>query len=200
MFDALIIGGGAAGMSCALVLGSAKNKPYAEHKHIGIIAHQRTSHLQSALFNNVLGLAPGTTGQSILESGIKQLTDLYPHVVQINDEKVSEIIKTTEGFKVVTNKTTHTSKLVVIAVGYTNLLTIKGLEKYIESHPRAVAEKERIWLKNNNHLIENGLYVAGTLAGWRSQFAIASGSGAQVATDILTLWNDGKDAQVHDKV
>ena len=200
MFDALIIGGGAAGMSCALVLGSAKNKPYAEHKHIGIIAHLRTSHLQSALFNNVLGLAPGTTGQSILESGIKQLTDLYPHVVQINDEKVSEIIKTTEGFKVVTNKTTHTSKLVVIAVGYTNLLTIKGLEKYIESHPRAVAEKERIWLKNNNHLIENGLYVAGTLAGWRSQFAIASGSGAQVATDILTLWNDGKDAQVHDKV
>ena len=200
MFDALIIGGGAAGMSCALVIGSAKNKPYAEHKHIGIIAHQRTSHLQSALFNNVLGLAPGTTGQSILESGIKQLTDLYPHVEQINDEKVSEIIKTTEGFKVVTNKTTHTSKLVVIAVGYTNLLTIKGLEKYIESHPRAVAEKERIWLKNNNHLIENGLYVAGTLAGWRSQFAIASGSGAQVATDILTLWNDGKDAQVHDKV
>ncbi|WP_283636398.1 FAD-dependent oxidoreductase [Aquaticitalea lipolytica] len=200
MFDALIIGGGAAGMSCALVLGSAKNKPYAEHKQIGIIAHQRTSHLQSALFNNVLGLAPGTTGQSILESGIKQLTDLYPHVEQINDEKVSEIIKTTEGFKVVTNKTTHTSKLVVIAVGYTNLLTIKGLEKYIESHPRAVAEKERIWLKNNNHLIENGLYVAGTLAGWRSQFAIASGSGAQVATDILTLWNDGKDAQVHDKV
>jgi len=200
MFDALIIGGGAAGMSCALVLGSAKNKPYAEHKHIGIIAHQRTSHLQSALFNNVLGLAPGTTGQSILESGIKQLTDLYPHVEQINDEKVSEIIKTTEGFKVVTNKTTHTSKLVVFAVGYTNLLTIKGLEKYIESHPRAVAEKERIWLKNNNHLIENGLYVAGTLAGWRSQFAIASGSGAQVATDILTLWNDGKDAQVHDKV
>ena len=200
MFDALIIGGGAAGMSCALVLGSAKNKPYAEHKHIGIIAHQRTSHLQSALFNNVLGLAPGTTGQSILESGIKQLTDLYPHVEQINDEKVSEIIKTTEGFKVVTNKTTHTSKLVVIAVGYTNLLTIKGLKKYIESHPRAVAEKERIWLKNNNHLIENGLYVAGTLAGWRSQFAIASGSGAQVATDILTLWNDGKDAQVHDKV
>ena len=133
MFDALIIGGGAAGMSCALVLGSAKNKPYAEHKQIGIIAHQRTSHLQSALFNNVLGLAPGTTGQSILESGIKQLTDLYPHVEQINDEKVSEIIKTTEGFKVVTNKTTHTSKLVVIAVGYTNLLTIKGLEKYIES-------------------------------------------------------------------
>ena len=51
-----------------------------------------------------------------------------------------------------------------------------------------------------DHVIEEGLYVAGTLAGWRSQFAIASGSGAQVATDILTLWNGGKHTKVHDKI
>ena len=71
---------------------------------------------------------------------------------------------------------------------------------YIEPHPRAEAEKERIWLKNTDHLITAGLYVAGTLAGWRSQYAIACGSCAQVATDILTLWNYGKHSQVHDKV
>ena len=88
----------------------------------------------------------------------------------------------------------------VVAVGYTNLLTISGLESYVEPHPRAKIEKERIWLKNDNHLLENGLYVAGTLAGWRSQFAIASGSGAQVATDILTLWNHGEHVKIHDKV
>ncbi len=29
---------------------------------------------------------------------------------------------------------------------------------------------------------------------------IASGSGAHVATDILTLWNGGKDVKVHDKI
>jgi ferredoxin/flavodoxin---NADP+ reductase len=89
---------------------------------------------------------------------------------------------------------------VVVAVGYTNLITIKGLEKHIEQHPRAAIEKDRIWLKNTYHLVEENLYVAGTLAGWRSQFAIASGSGAQVATDILTIWNDGKHVKVHDKV
>jgi hypothetical protein len=88
----------------------------------------------------------------------------------------------------------------VIAVGYTNLFTIKGLENYIEPHPRAAIEKDRIWLKNTDHLIKDNLYVAGTLAGWRSQFAIASGSGAHVATDILTLWNDGKHTKIHDKV
>ncbi len=200
MFNALVIGGGAAGLSCALVLGSAKNKPFATNKRIGIITHQKTSHLQNALFNNVLGLTPGTTGTSILENGKKQLKELYPHIEQIQHEKVCVIKKTADGFNIETNKNVYSSKLVVIAIGYTNLINIKGLEHYIEPHPRAATEKDRIWLKNTNHLIEDNLYVAGTLAGWRSQFAIASGSGAHVATDILTLWNDGKHTKVHDKI
>ena len=200
IYDVLIIGGGAAGLSCALVLGSAKDKPYAKDKKIGIIAHQKTSHLQNALFNNVLGLSPGTTGSSILLSGKTQLSNLYPHVSILEKEKVSEIEKTTDGYLIKTNKSQYISKLIVVAVGYTDLFTIKGLSEFIEPHPRAAAEKNRIWLKNKNHLIKEGMYVAGTLAGWRSQFAIASGSGAHVATDILTLWNDGKHTKVHDKV
>lgn len=199
-FDALIIGGGPAGMSCALVLGSAKPKPFATNKHIGIIMHQKTSHLQNALLNNVLGLKPGTLGKDILENGRQQLKDLYPHVSQIEKEKVKSVSKITEGFIIETNKNTYKAKSIVIAVGYTSLLTIKGLESYIESHPQAAIEKDRIWLKNKNHLIEEDLYVAGSLAGWRSQFAMASGSGAQVATDILTQWNNGKHTKIHDKI
>jgi flavin-dependent dehydrogenase len=199
-FDVLIIGAGAAGLSCALVLGSAKEKPFAKDKKVGIITHQKSSHLQNALFNNVLGLTPGTLGKDILNDGKQQLADLYPQVFQIDKEKVTHVERKGLGFKVITNKNEYLSKIVVIAVGYTNLFTIKGLENYIEPHPRAIKEKDRIWLKNTDHLIEDNLYVAGTLAGWRSQFAIASGSGAHVATDILTLWNDGKHTKVHDKV
>ena len=199
-FDALIIGGGAAGMSCALVLGSAKDKPFASAKKVGIISHQKTSHLKTALFNNVLGLTPGTLGANILESGKKQLENLYPQIKQIEKEKVTALKKMPEGFVVETNKNKYYATLVVVAVGYTSLLTIKGLESYIEPHPRAAIEKDRIWLKNEDHLIKKGLYVAGTLAGWRSQFAIACGSGAQVATDILTLWNGGKHTKIHDKI
>ncbi len=46
----------------------------------------------------------------------------------------------------------------------------------------------------------NNIYVAGVLAGERSQFAIAAGSGASVATDILTKWNDNNPAMVHDSI
>ena len=200
MFDVLIIGGGAAGMSCALVIGSAKKRPYVSNKKIGIFTHQKASHLQTAQLNNVLGLKPGTTGVSVLESGKEQLIDLYPHIFQIDKEKVLEINEAPKGFLIKTNKSTYTTKIVVVAVGYTNLFTIKGLEPYIKLHPRTIAEKNRIWLENTDHLIKENLYVAGTLAGWRSQFAIASGSGAHVATDILTLWNDGKHTKVHDKI
>ena len=200
MFDALIIGGGAAGLQCALVLGSAGNKPFAANKRIGIVVHQKTSHLQTALFNNVLGLEPGTTGTSILKKGKQQLKALYPQVEQIENEKVLKLSKQEGVFSVATNKHEYKAEIVVVAVGYTNLMTIKGLEQYVAPHPRAELEKDRIWLKNTNHLVENNLYVAGSLAGWRSQFAICSGSGAQVATDILTLWNNGKHVKVHDKI
>ncbi|WP_339623429.1 FAD-dependent oxidoreductase [uncultured Winogradskyella sp.] len=199
-FDVLIIGGGAAGLSCGLVLGSAKNKAFAKDKKIAIITHQKTSHLQNALFNNVLGLKPATLGRTILAEGKQQLKDLYPHITQIDTEKVTAISKASEHFLVETNKNLYSAKIVVIAVGYTSLITIKGLEKYIAPHPKAAIEKDRIWLKNNDHLIEDNLYVAGTLAGWRSQFAIACGSGSHVATDILTLWNCGKHTKIHDKV
>ena len=197
--DVLIIGGGAAGLSCALVLGSAKDKAFAKGKAIAIVTHQKTSHLQNALFNNVLGLQPGTLGSDILKEGKNQLSDLYPHIIQIDNEKVVSIMKNTDGYIVQTTKANHQSKVVIVAVGYTNLITIKGLEKYIEPHPRAAKEKDRIWLKNTDHLIEDNLYVAGTLAGWRSQFTMACGSGSHVATDLLTLWNDGKHTKVHDK-
>ncbi len=72
--------------------------------------------------------------------------------------------------------------------------------QYIEPHKKLPPQKERIQLKNNDHLVDENIYVAGVLAGHRSQFAIACGSGASVATDILTSWNGGNHSMVHDEV
>jgi thioredoxin reductase len=200
MFDVLIIGGGAAGMSCALIIGSALEKPFAKDKTAGLIVHQKASHLQNALFNNVLGLQPGTLGDTILESGKQQIAELYPSLQQIDNEKVLEIKHKDCNFEVITNKNKYHSKSIVIAIGYAQPFSIKGLENYLIPHKMAKPEKNRIQLKNENHMVTSNLYVAGSLAGWRSQFAIACGSGAQVATDILTLWNNGKHVKIHNKL
>lgn len=200
MFDVLLIGGGVSGMSCALVLGSAKNKPFVIDKKIGIIAHQKTSSLQEAIINNAYGIAPGTLGTDLLSESIQHLSHTYPHITQIPDEKVLEISGEFPEFIVITNKNTYKSKIIVVGIGAANTFAIEGLMEYVEMHQKIPTEKQRIQLKNNDHLVSKGIYVTGTLAGWRSQVAIAAGSGAAVATDILTLWNGGIQTQSHDSI
>ena len=199
-FDALIIGGGVAGMQCALVLGSGLQKPYAITKKVGVILHQRSSHLQNALFNNVLGLTSGTLGSDVLTAGKKQLTKNYPNVSQIEHEKVISITIQNTCHIVKTSKNEYKAQVIVIALNYAKPFLIKGLKAYLEPHQSAKASKDRIQLRNENYLVTEGVYVCGTLSGCRSQFAIAAGSGASVATDILTLWNNGEHSQVHDKI
>lgn len=200
LYDILILGGGAAGMSCALVLGSAKNKPFASNKTIGIIMHQKASALQNGLFNNALGIKLGTTGKELLDSGKTQLAEMYPHVDQIEKEKVLSVTQKETFITVTTNKSLYKAKTIVVAVGALNLFNIEGLMQYVEPHQKLPPQKERIQLKNTDHLVTNNIYVAGVLAGFRSQFAIACGSGASVATDILSVWNNGNHTMIHDEV
>lgn len=146
----------------------------------------------------------------MLAESIQHLAKTYPHIEQITDEKVLKI----EGectssvspsslcpdFTIITNKNTYKSNIIVVAIGYSNTFAIEGLVHYAEPHQKSLAEKQRIQLKNADHKVAEGIYVTGTLAGWRSQVAIAAGSGAAVATDILTLWNGGIQTQSHDSI
>jgi thioredoxin reductase len=200
MFDVLIIGGGVSGMSCALVLGSAHRKTFVQDKKIGIITHQKTSSLQEAIFYNAYGVPSGKLGSDLLIESKEQLKELYTHVIQIEGEKVMRVIGVFPNFTVATNKNSYQTKSIVFAVGYSNTFDVEGLLQYVEPHKKAIAEKQRIQLKNEDHKVTDGIYVVGTLAGWRSQLAIAAGSGAAVATDILTLWNGGISSQSHDSI
>lgn len=200
MFDVLIIGGGVSGISCALVLGSAKNKSFATEKKIGIFSHQKSSSLQEALFNNAYGIPAGKLGSEILSESTEHLSTTYPHITQIQNEKVIRIEGEAPDFTIITNKNSYKTKAVVIGIGSANTFNIEGLMQFIQPHKKALPEKQRIQLKNDDHKVAEGIYVIGTLAGWRSQLAIAAGSGAAVATDILTLWNNGTPTHCHDSI
>lgn len=200
MFDVLILGGGVSGMSCALVLGSAKNKPFVTEKSIGIIAHQKNSNLQEAVINNAYGIPPGKLGVDLLAESIQHLSENYPHIIQIPNEKVLKIEGQSEEFTITTNRNIYKSKIVVVGIGAASTFAIEGLMQYIQPNKKTPPEKQRIQLKNADYIVIEGIYVIGTLAGLRSQVSIAAGSGAAVATDILTLWNDGIQTQVHDSI
>ena len=200
MFDVLIIGGGVAGVSCALILGSAQHKHFVTDKKIGIFTHQKSSNLQEALFNNAYGIPAGSLGSDLLIESKQQLHEQYPHISQIENEKVLKIEGTSGDFIVITNKKSYLTKAIVIAVNSSQTFAIEGLIQYVIPHEKSIPEKNRIQLKNIDHLVADGIYVVGTLAGWRSQLSIAAGSGASVATDILTLWNDGVQTHAHDSI
>ena len=201
MFDCLILGGGVSGVSCALVLGSALQKPFMQNKRIGIIAHQKGSMLQDALFNNAYGIKPGTLGADLLKNTLQDLNSTYPDIEQIVNEKVISVVEQNNYFLVTTTENIYETKVVVVAINSSNPFIIEGsLQQYVIPHKKSLAKKNRIQLENNDHLVAENIYVAGTLAGHRSQLAIAAGSGAAVATDILTLWNNGIETHAHDSI
>ncbi len=200
MYNVLIIGGGVAGLSAALIFGSAFGRDFMTDKTIGILVHQKASSLQNAVFNNVLGLPIGIKGQDILIEGRQQLTTLYPHISQIEGEMVMEIKRLSNNtLEVITNKNTYSTENIIVCTG-AKRMAIKGLTQYKTLHTKLPLEKERIMFTHTNYKVDEGIYVAGTLAGERSQFAIAAGSGTTVATDILSVWNGGKTTMIHDKI
>jgi thioredoxin reductase len=99
---------------------------------------------------------------------------------------------------VISNKNSYSTHTIIVGIGSANTFNIEGLTQFVEPHQKALAEKQRIQLQNTDHKVIEGVYVIGTLAGCRSQLTIAAGSGAAVATDLLTLWNEGVPVQVHD--
>lgn len=199
VFDVLIVGGGVSGVSCAQVLGSAVKKTFVADKKVGIVMHQKTSMLQDAIFYNAYGVKQGTLGSDLLAQSIEDL-NYYEHITQVLGEKVTSVTRRDTVFEVTTNKNVLYAKLIVIAINSSPTFDIDGLLEYVEPHKKSLASKNRIQLKNADHLVADGIYVVGTLAGHRSQLAIAAGSGAAVATDILTLWNDGIETHSHDSI
>lgn len=200
MFDVLIIGGGVAGISCVLVLGSAHKKPFVQDKKIGILTHQRGGNLQDAILNNVYGVPHGKLGSEMMLESLQHLEEAYPYIEQIPNEKAVSVVAFSNYYQIHTHDNIYEAKIVVVAVGASHTFHIEGLMDYVIPHQKTIPEKNRVQLVNQDHKVTENLYVAGVLAGHRSQVAIASGSGAAVATDILTLWNNGVQSHSHDSV
>lgn len=198
-FDVLIIGAGVAGVSCALVLGSSLEKAFATDKKVGLIAHQKASYLQNAVLNNVYGVTPKTNGSELLKSSLEHLTNAYSKVQQMLLEKVTSVSPEGDLFVVTTNKNSYKTKTLVVAANSSDAFTIEGLTQYVEPHGKSPAATS-IKLKNSDHKVAENIYVAGTLAGHRSQVAIASGSGAMVASEIIVQWNGNTETHIHDSL
>ncbi len=199
MFDLIIVGGSVAGISCGLVLGSAAGKEYMKDKKIGMISYHKSADLNAAVVNNCFGVKLGTNGKELLEKELEKLKS-FSSIEQLAEEVVLSVLEKEGYYEIKTKENNYRAKNVVLAIGHNpKMAKIEGLEEYVIKHELSLEGVKKSALKNSNNIVKEGLYVAGLTNGCASQIAIAAGSGAEVAVQLLTKWNGGKFDHYHDK-
>ncbi|WP_457643046.1 FAD-dependent oxidoreductase [Persephonella sp.] len=193
-FSVVIIGGGPAGLTCGITLASAEGKFDFVEGNEYLVIYDEYSDLDKALLNNVPAVQKGTKGKELLER-IRKQAEEFPSlklkkgkVVKAEGEKGSFWIKLEDGSE-------FTAEYLVIATGF-HKFDIEGLDVQVVPH-RKSPRQGKIMIKNENGKVREGLFVAGLVAGVPTMYACASGSGAEVACDILSEWA-GKTVVVHD--
>ncbi len=194
-YDVIIVGAGAAGLSCALTLASAKGRgwDWAENRRYLVLDTDR-SDMNKALFKNVPGIEE-ILGVNLLKR-IKQQIKNWNSVDFLSD-KVVKVKGKRGNFTVTTEKGKEfSSEFVVLATGFHRFdIECEGAE--VVDNFRS-PKPGRVMLKHDgNFKIRDGLFVAGVLAGVSSMFTTAAGTGVQVAIDILSEWA-GSPLVVHD--
>ena len=192
--DVLIVGGGVGGLSCAITLASAENKPWFGNRTVLVLDDGR-SDLAKARSFNAPGIPPGTSGKQTLLNMRDQLAQ-YDAASLIIDRVVKAKRKDGIWTIIAESGAEYECHIVVLATGYKRW-EIDELPASPIPHPRG-GKLDRIMLEHDGaYCVATDLYVAGLLGGGSSQFAIASGIGAQVGVEILSCWA-GKRTHVHD--
>jgi Thioredoxin reductase len=194
MYDVIIAGGGASGLACALTLASSRgrNWDWAEGRTY-LVFDTGESDLHKAYLKNVPGVQP-ITGTQLLEVIREQIKDWGG--VEFSEEKVVEIKKEGEIYKVYTEEgKEYSAKYVVLAGGFKEF-SIKGLELEVVENPKS-PKPGRVMIKHKDFEAMPNLFVVGTLAGLSSHFTSCAGSGVEVAIEILSRMA-GKRIVIHD--
>ncbi len=184
IYDLIIIGGGASGMSAAITLGSAKEKfEWASNKKI-LIIDSGTSDVKAASFWNAPGIYVGKDGKELMDDMHKQL-DQYQSIDKSHDFVVN-LEKQEDVYLVKTESNSYISKIVIVATGLQKFNIDTSLIS--PSVHNRIARKGKMMLENDNGFIAKNLYVSGVAAGHQTMFAIASGDGVRIACEILEEW------------
>lgn len=193
-YDVIIIGGGVAGITCALTLASTEDKfPWTQGKKYLVIDDNDSDLCKAKLFN-VPGVEFGANGGETIEKMKEQLRN-FKSVEFLNDTAVVAE-EEAQVFKIETKSgDIYEAENLVIATGMHGF-DIEKLGVEIVPHDKTM-KPGKIKIKNKDLKVRQGLYVAGLAAGSKTMFAIAAGNGAQVACDIFEEWS-GKFAVAHD--
>jgi len=195
-YDVIIVGGGAAGLSAAITLGSAQEQfEWAKSKKI-LILDQGKSDLRAACLKNAPGVPVGMNGSDLLTTLWDQLAQ-YPTIEVSQNTQVTKLSEDKENqrYSISTGSKEYSGKIVILATG----LHQSGIESSlleVKSHT-AIAREGMVKYQNTNGEICQNLYTIGLAKGLQTMYAIAAGDGVALASKLLWQWS-GKAAVPHD--
>ena len=194
-YDVAIIGGGAAGISCAITLSSVEDKFIWGRDKKYILFDDGNSDILRAKFYNVAGVTFGIEGDKLL-SDIKEQLNKFKSTTQ-KKESIIKIEGEKGNFTIYSQKNIYLAKIIVLATGMHHFnIEMEGIE--ILPHNK-IMKPNKIRLNHNELKIRDGVFVAGLASGNKSMYAIACGEGTRVACDIFEEWT-GKFAVAHDSM
>ena len=182
MKDVVIVGGGVAGLGAALTLCSLNEK---SGKFSVSVFDGGKSDFKKAELYNVPFLKKGFSGIEALNE-IKAQINTFGNV-EFKDEEVISITGEKGNFEVKSNSGSVSCKYVILATGAHELnVTLNGKE--IKTVPHELMPKPgmiRVEFSGRQQL-QDGIYVAGLVAGVTTMFATALGSGVEAACAIFS--------------
>ena len=175
MYDLAIIGAGPAGASAGLIAAKAGKKT--------VIIDSDQSITKRAWIENHYGVME-ITGPDLVEIGKKQAAKFGAEMVQ---DKVTNVTKSGDGFKLETEKGQYEAKYVILATGLmTDLAEKIGVETKPGTEPRI---KTVVKCDADGRTNIPGIWAAGTCAGVSVHTIITAGDGAKVAINIISEMN-----------
>jgi thioredoxin reductase len=168
-FEVAIVGGGVAGLSCALFLGRAGVRTI-------LFDSGESSLRRVSVVNNYLGFPEGIGGEALLELGRKQVER---YGVMVRPERVDAVSAGGAGFALDAAGAQVSCRYLVLASNKrTDLAIALGLQlggfgdKFVAVEPDGMTAI-------------SDCFAAGRITGLPSQAAISSGDGARVAIAIV---------------
>ncbi|UFJ43310.1 FAD-dependent oxidoreductase [Brevibacillus humidisoli] len=175
MYDIVIVGAGPAGASAAIFTAKAGKKT--------LVIDSDQSITKRAWVENHYGVME-TTGPDLVELGKKQASKFGAEFVQ---DKVVQVAKQEEGFKVQTENNEYQAKHVILATGLlVDLAEAIGLATKPGTEPRI---KTVLQVDENGKTSIDGIWAAGTCAGVSVHTIITAGDGAKVAINVISELN-----------
>ncbi len=178
VYDVAVVGGGPAGASAALFAAKAGKKTLLIDADKGMT--------RRAMVYNFYGV-PEIRGPDLVDTGHRQAAHFGAELIKA---AVTDVKKTEDGFRLVTEQGDFQARYVILATGATADLAAKiGLDSKPATEPRI---KTVLVVDPAGRTNIPGIWAAGTVAGVSVHVAVTAGDGARVAINVISQINGAR--------